>query len=131
MLRVKAPDGATLGTGVAVGRNRVAVAWGMAFDRDNDEFHPIELLWWETMRHWRARGATLFDMGGGGDYKAKYGGIRTPSVHFHRPRYAVLRHGRTAVRELARARQVVGGLRQPRATTDRAGRPRVEEGGSR
>ncbi len=34
-LRVRSPEGATLGTGISVGRNRTAVAWGMAFDRTN------------------------------------------------------------------------------------------------
>ena len=48
-------------------------------------------------------------MGGGGDYKAKYGGVETPIFHFHRSRYGVMRYGRSAVRSLFRGRQVLAG----------------------
>jgi hypothetical protein len=110
LLRVRAPDGALLATGLFVGRNRTAVAWGAGFLRANAGFHPNELLHWEAMRYWRARGAARYDMSGGGDYKAKYGGIETPTVRFHRSRYAGLEYGREAVRHLVNARQIVAGL---------------------
>ena len=112
LMRVVAPDGAELATAIVVGRNRTAVLWGAAFQRSLAEFHPNELLHWEAMRHWRARGVIRYEMGGGGDYKAKYGGVETPVVRFHRSRYAGLRHFRTAVRCLARAHQKVAGARK-------------------
>ena len=109
LLRIRTPAGATVATGLVVGRNRIAVAWGMAYDRANADFHPIELLWWETMRYWRRRGAVHYDMGGGGDYKAKYGSVGVPTYQFHRSRYRVFRLGRSAIRRIVRARQVVAG----------------------
>jgi hypothetical protein len=132
LLRVRSQDGATIATGVVLGGRRTAVAWGMAFDRENTAFHPIELLWWETMRHWRARGAIRYDLGGGGDYKAKYGGKETPTVRFYRSRYAGLGYGRSAIRRLATARQIVAGLgRRPGGSAvadgDKADRPVTRE----
>jgi hypothetical protein len=107
LLRVRDPDGTCLATGVSVGRNGIAVNLGTAHARAASAQHPNELLWWETMRTWRARGATCFDMGRRGDYKAKYAGILTDTVRFHRSRLQVLAHGRAAVERLARLRQMV------------------------
>lgn len=115
MLRATSPSGSTLGTSISVGRNRTAVAWGMAFDRDNQDYHAIDLLWWETIRYWKLAGALVFDLGGGGDYKAKYGGREIPSHAFHRSRYALLRYGRSSVRRVLYARQALTGWRAGRA----------------
>jgi CelD/BcsL family acetyltransferase involved in cellulose biosynthesis len=110
LLRIRSEDGAAIATGIVLGGRRTAVAWGMAYDRTNDTFHPIELLWWESMRYWRARGAIRYDLGGGGGYKAKYGGMETQTVSFHRSRYAGLGYGRSAMRRLVALRQVITGL---------------------
>jgi hypothetical protein len=121
LLRVRSPAGATLGTSISVGRNQAAIGWGMAFDRENREYHAIELLWWETIRRWKAAGALQFDLGGGGDYKAKYGAAEVPTLWLHRSRFRVLRYGRTSVRTLFRLRQVLAG-RRTRAAIDPATR---------
>jgi CelD/BcsL family acetyltransferase involved in cellulose biosynthesis len=110
-MRILDPHGETIAAGIVLGGRRTAIAWGMGYDRTNEEFHPIELLWWETMRYWRARGSIRFDLGGGGEYKVKYGGPERPSVHFSRSRYAGLRYGRAAVRRLVGAKLIVAGLR--------------------
>ena len=109
LLRIRTASGETLATGVAVGRNRIAINWGAALPRANATQHPIQLFWWEAMRYWRARGALSYDMGGGGQYKDKYGSVDTPTVSFHRSRFAILRVGRAAVRSLFLARQAIAG----------------------
>ena len=109
LLRVRSPDGAIAATGVVVGRNRTAVNWGAAFYRKDADLHSIQLFWWEAMRYWRAKGAVYYDMGGGGDYKARYGGVRTPTAHFSRSRYRVLGLGRIAIRRLVATRQTIAG----------------------
>ena len=114
MLRATSPSGSTLGTSISVGRNRTAVAWGMAFDRENHDYHAIELLWWETIRHWKLAGAAVFDLGGGGDYKAKYGAREVSSHSFHRSRYALMRYARSSVRRVFYARQALTGRRAGR-----------------
>lgn len=109
LLSILTPDGETVAAGLSIGRNTLAVAWGMAWSRSHSALHPIDLLWWERIRYWHGRGATTFDMGGRGDYKAKYGGVATEVVHYHRSRYAMLRVGRSGVRRLVRARQLLTG----------------------
>jgi CelD/BcsL family acetyltransferase involved in cellulose biosynthesis len=111
LLRVRGADGECLATGISVGRNGIAVNWGAASYRATAALHPNELLWWEAMRIWRSRGVTCYDMGGRGDYKAKYGGVLTNTSHFHRSRFALLTHGRAAAERLIRARQVAAGRR--------------------
>lgn len=111
LLRVRDPDGVTVATGISLGRNGTAVNWGTASARAGAALHPNELLWWEMIRAWRSRGAARFDMGGRGDYKAKYGGVLTPTASYHRSRFAVLEHARTAVRRLVRVRQELAGRR--------------------
>ena len=114
MLRVRDGDGSSIATMLSVGRGQTAIAWGTALLRAHSGEHPMELLWWESMRAWRARGATSFDMNGrvdygGGDYKAKYGGAAVGAGRFYRSRYAVLRAGRETVRRGVRARQAILG----------------------
>jgi CelD/BcsL family acetyltransferase involved in cellulose biosynthesis len=109
LMRVRAPDGDSLATAITVGRNDTAVLWGAAFNRAHADCHPNELLHWEAMRYWRSKGILRYDMGGGGDYKAKYGGVEMPTYRFHRSRYRVLRLGRSAIRRMVRVRQVVVG----------------------
>lgn len=109
LLLVRGPDGAPLASGISVGRGAVAVNWGTACYRAAAALHPNELLWWSMFRRWRACGANCFDMGGRGDYKAKYGGILTPTVRFHRSRPAVLQHGRGVAAQLVRLRQMLPG----------------------
>ncbi len=118
MLRVRTPAGASIAASLSVGRGRYAIAWGMGFDRSNTEFHPIELLWWETMRSWKAAGASSLDLGGGGSYKAKYGGIEIATAHHYRSRWRAMGVGRWLVRHLTRTHQLLGGLRARRAAPE-------------
>ena len=120
-MRVATRDGEGIATVIAIGRKDTAVLWGAAFRRSHAESHPNELLHWEAMRVWRARGAVRYDMGGGGDYKAKYGGVQVSTAHYYRSRYPFLRYGRIVVRRLARLRQVVGALRKSSAASRLAG----------
>jgi CelD/BcsL family acetyltransferase involved in cellulose biosynthesis len=128
LLRVRSPDGTCLATSISFGRNQTAVLWGAASFRGEAKNHPNEPLWWEVMHYWREKGAVRFDMGGGGDYKADYGGVITPVVHFHRSRFAPLRFGRAAVSRLVAARQIPAGLRRRRARPGSPGAQRAVSG---
>jgi hypothetical protein len=50
------------------------------------------------MRYWKARGMTVLDMGGGGEYKRKYGPVEFSVPFFRKSRLPGLR----VMRELAR-----------------------------
>ena len=130
LLRVRAPGGAVVATGLVVGSGQTAVNWGAAFMRSDAELHPIQLFWWEAIRHWRDRGTVLYDMGGGGDYKARYGGVAVPTAHFLRSRYRILRLGRNGIRRLVSARQAMYGigsrLAAPRVGTSNRDRSQIE-----
>lgn len=125
MLRARGPDGSSMASLISVGNGRTAIAWGAALLRDHAEHHPMEFLWWETMRRWQERGATRFDLNGRadygrGDYKAKYGGSAVERARFYRSRYPILKVGREATRRLVRARQSALGHADLRARSHSA-----------
>ncbi|HTV55088.1 MAG TPA: amino-acid racemase, partial [Terriglobia bacterium] len=51
---------------------------------------PNETLHWYAMRYWKRQGVAVFDWGGGGEYKQKYGGKPLSVPWFRKPRYAFL-----------------------------------------
>jgi hypothetical protein len=53
--------------------NEVAFFWGNASWRADQHWRPNEFLHWYALRDWKARGVKMFDWGGGGTYKEKYG----------------------------------------------------------
>lgn len=112
LLRARESSGACVATLVSVGRGTTAVLWGVAFSRSHTRTHPNELLHWEAIRRWRAMGATRYDMGGGGAYKAKYGGSEAPTVHFYCSRWGVLGVARSGVRRIVLGRQIISGTRR-------------------
>jgi hypothetical protein len=122
LLRARSPDGKCIGTGIYPGYNKVAEFWGNASWRSSQIFRPNEALHWYALRYWRRRGAEVFDWGGGGTYKEKYG--PKPAAHpwFVKSRYRVLARLREGARALADARQrLLGrwrGSRDPGLKTD-------------
>jgi hypothetical protein len=106
LLRARVADGTPAATGIFPGLpGSTAVFWMGASHRPLQSQLPNEALMWHALRTWRDRGAVRFDFGGGGRYKAKYGGdeIRVPWLR--RSRFGVLEHGRAAALQLARRRQ--------------------------
>lgn len=112
LLRVRTDAIPSLATAIVVGRGRTAVLWGMASYRSHLGLHPNEPLHFEAMRHWRAHGASRYDMVGGGDYKAAYGGSETVWTHLHRSRFPGLPAARSAYRSVVRVRQIMVGRRR-------------------
>ena len=125
LLRVCTASGRSIATSISIGYGHTAIIWGMGFDRSVAEYHPIDLLWWHTIRSWQTLGVSVFDLAGAGSYKAKHGGVVTPTAHYYRSRWPALRAGRSLVRQLARGRQLLGGL------PTRLDGPHPNEGGKR
>jgi hypothetical protein len=90
LLRALDPDGRCIGTGIYPGMNKVAQFWGNASFRHSQHLRPNELLHWYAMRYWKRQGVAVFDWGGGGEYKEKYGGKPISVPWFRKPRYAFL-----------------------------------------
>ena len=79
LVRVREPEtGRCIGSGIFPAFNGTMYFWGGAAFRSSLSHHPNESMHWFAMKYWRERGVVRYDMMGGGDYKAKYGG--RPSV---------------------------------------------------
>jgi Acetyltransferase (GNAT) domain len=74
LVRARDANGRSIATGMFPGHGRLAHFWMGASWRDGQKLLPNEAIQWFVINHWRDRGAALYDMGGGGDYKSKYGG---------------------------------------------------------
>jgi hypothetical protein len=113
LLRARDADGRCIATLICPALNRSAYFWGSASWRADQHLRPNEALWWYAARHWRRRGITGFDMGGGGDYKQKYGisaELTIPLLRASRsPAVARLRSG--AERSVELRRRAIGRLR--------------------
>jgi hypothetical protein len=73
LLRARDPYGEPIATGIFPAMNRTAYFWGGASHGAGQIHRPNEAICWYAMRHWRDRGIGALDLGGGGDYKLKYG----------------------------------------------------------
>lgn len=84
LLRAVLPDGTSGATAILPGLpGSTAEYWVGASYRSAHRLYPNELLMWEAMRAWRDLGATRFDFGGGGPYKAKFGGEPHALLRLH------------------------------------------------
>jgi Acetyltransferase (GNAT) domain len=76
LLRARDPSGKCIATGIFPGFNKMAEFWGSASFRSSQILRPNELIQWYAMRHWKRRGAEIYDWGGEATYKEKYGCVR-------------------------------------------------------
>jgi GNAT acetyltransferase-like protein len=98
-VRARNPEGTCIATGLYPGMNDTAFFWGNASWRAEQHWRPNEYLHWYALRYWKNRGVKLFDWGGGGTYKEKYGVEPYVVPWFYKSKYRVL----TTVRNEARA----------------------------
>jgi hypothetical protein len=109
LLRVREPDGDCIATGIFPAMNDTAHFWGGASWRKQGANRRNEAMHWHAMTTWRNRGMTKYDMGGGGEYKRKYGGreIRIPWIR--KSRYPGMSWLREGMRLQASLRQRLAG----------------------
>lgn len=111
LLRARSADGICIGTGIYPGMNKVAEFWGNASWREHQNLRPNETLHWYAMRYWKNRGVILFDWGGGGEYKEKYGVVPLRVPWFYMSRYQWVSTLRDQLRALYyKARPLIGRL---------------------
>jgi len=111
-IRARTPDGKCIATGIYPGMNDRAFFWGNASWRSDQQWRPNEYLHWYALRYWKARGATLFDWGGGGTYKEKYGVEPYVVPWFYKSKYRALTTVRNGARELFyKSQRLVGRLK--------------------
>ena len=112
LLRALAPEGNCIGTGIYAGYNKVVQFWGNASWRSGQILRPNEALHWYAIRYWKRHGAEVFDWGGGGTYKEKYGPKPILVPWLVKSRYKVLTAMRGHARSLAAAKLKFQGRRR-------------------
>ena len=111
-VRALNPEGRCIATSIYPGMNGIAFFWGNASWRAEQHWRPNEYLHWYALRYWKARGVKLFDWGGGGTYKEKYGVEPHVVPWFYGSKYPLLTTVRNEARALFyRSQTLVGRLR--------------------
>jgi hypothetical protein len=106
LLRATTADGALAATGIFPGQPAgTAEFWGIASERQHQHLLPNEALMWSALRTWRDRGALRLNFGGGGTYKAKYGGTPHHLPWVRTSRFGALESARSAAKRLERSRR--------------------------
>ncbi|MGB6059390.1 MAG: GNAT family N-acetyltransferase [Microthrixaceae bacterium] len=116
LLRARTAEGLSVATGIFPGIPRASAGFYMgASEVTRPDVRPNEAVMWHAIRTWRDRGSVSFDFGGGGEYKAKFGGapIVVPWVRWSK--YRGMDQMRNAVRSGSKlAQRVRGRLEAPR-----------------
>jgi CelD/BcsL family acetyltransferase involved in cellulose biosynthesis len=110
-LRAIAPDGRCIATAIFPAGHGTAYFWGGASLRDDQILRPNEMLFWHAMQYWRQRGMGMMDLGGGGEYKRRYGARELRIPAYRRSRNVLLPALREAARNIFRKRQQYLGRR--------------------
>jgi hypothetical protein len=110
LLRARDPDGNCIATAIFPGANDLMYFWGGASWRSGQPFRPNEAIQWAAMRYWKARGVTTYDMGGGGEYKRKYGGEEMHGAWLRHSKYGFLESLRNSAKKAYRLQQRARGL---------------------
>lgn len=121
LVRARDPEGKCIASGIFPGFNRIAEFWGNASFRSSQILRPNEYIQWYVMRYWKRRGIAIYDWGGGGTYKEKYGCKPHSVPWFTKSRYQVvskLRH--EAKKMFERKQRFLGWLQEQQ--TKRAGK---------
>lgn len=100
LVRARNPQGKCIATGIFPALGRSTYFWGGASWREDQILRPNEAVLWFAMRYWKERGVEAFDMGGGGEYKRKYGGEELLVPHLSWSRFRALETMRGFVRQL-------------------------------
>lgn len=95
LLRARDQRGRCLATGIFPHQNGVMYFWGGASWRQHQILRPNEAIQWHAMKIGKQRGIHTYDMGGGGDYKRKYGGREIEVPWFRKSKYVWISRLRT------------------------------------
>ncbi len=115
LLRARDPDGKCIATGIFPGFNKIAEFWGNASFRSSQHLRPNELIHWYAMRYWKKKGVEVYDWGGEGAYKEKYGCIPHEVPWFTKSRYEFVGKLRDEAKKMfERKQKLLGWLNKDR-----------------
>jgi GNAT acetyltransferase-like protein len=89
--------------------NKTMYFWGGASWRRHQILRPNEALMWSALKFWRQRGIESFDLGGGAEYKGKYGTVDVLVPFFRISRFGAISHARNLAKKGFRPRQAALG----------------------
>ena len=111
LLRARDPEGKCIATGIFPGFNKIAEFWGNASYRSSQNLRPNEAIQWYVMRYWKRHGIEVYDWGGEGTYKEKYGCKLHQVPWFTKSRYQIVSTLRNEARNMyARKQRLLGWL---------------------
>jgi hypothetical protein len=121
LLRARDAQGKCIATGIFPGFNKIAEFWGNASLRSSQILRPNELIHWYAMRYWKRRGVEIYDWGGEGAYKEKYGCVPYQVPWFIKSRYKVVAKLRDQAKDLYRKKQRLSGWLKREKALDESG----------
>ena len=121
LIRARDPEGKCIATGIYPGFNKIAEFWGNASFRAYQNLRPNEACHWYALRYWKNRGIQIFDWGGEGTYKEKYGCTPHRVPWFTKSKYQIVGTLRNEARNMfARKQKFLGWLQGNRSAAERS-----------
>ena len=105
LLRARNRSGRCIATGIFPHLNGVMYFWGGASWRPYQYLRPNEALQWGAMKIGKQKGLRIYDMGGGGEYKKKYGGYEIQVPWVRKSKRSWLGCARNVAKGIYRVRQ--------------------------
>jgi hypothetical protein len=118
LVRARDAQGKCIATGIFPGFNKITEFWGNASFRSSQILRPNEAIQWYVMRYWKRRGVEVYDWGGEGTYKEKYGCKPHQVPWFTKSRYQLVAKLRNEAKNMfVRKQRFLGWLQGDRAET--------------
>jgi len=128
LLRARDAAGNCIATGIFPGFNRIAEFWGNASFRHSQHLRPNELIHWYAMRYWKRRGVAIYDWGGRGTYKEKYGCVPYSVPWFTKSRHKIVSQMRDGAKKVfAQKQRFMGWLQAQSAERNDNDNEKVDE----
>jgi len=105
LLRARDSDGNCIASGIFPGFNKIAEFWGNASFRSSQNLRPNELMQWYAIRYWKRRGIEIYDWGGEGKYKEKYGCVPHRVPWFTKSRFELISKLRDEAKKMFNRKQ--------------------------
>ena len=117
MLRAVASNGERIATALFPASDDFAYFWGGASLTEHLALRPNDAIFWHAMKHFRERGVERLDLGGGGDYKLKFGASEKRIPYVRKSRVPGLLPLRDLAAYVYKRRAMGGSRRSPARAT--------------
>jgi len=109
LVRARTAEGESAATAIYPAFNGTMYFWGGASWRKHQILQPNEAVHWFAMKYWKERGMTACDMGGGGEYKRKYGGVEFQVPWMRKSKNPMFAMLRSTAQKAQSMKQRIGG----------------------